>query len=106
MSTRTRWIWCDVEKRLVEESEYRSQAPSEIRTGLLLDIPPGQEFKSPVDGTIITSRAQLRAHNARNHVTDVGNDGAISRLRKPTEDRVTGREIDRAWRELERNGRA
>ena len=36
---------------------------------------------SPVDGSLITSRAELRAHNARNGVSDVGNDAAF---RNPT----------------------
>ena len=35
--------------------------------------------KSPVDGTVISSRAKLREHNARNEVADVGNDDAYRR---------------------------
>ena len=32
---------------------------------------------SPIDGSVIGSRAQLREHNARNEVVDVGNDSTI-----------------------------
>ena len=33
---------------------------------------------SPVDGTLLDSRAKLRDHNARNGVVDVGNDPAFN----------------------------
>ena len=32
---------------------------------------------SPIDGSVIGSRTQLREHNARNEVIDVGNDSTI-----------------------------
>lgn len=38
---------------------------------IIKDIEP---FKSPVDGTMITSRSDLREHNIRNNVRQVGND--------------------------------
>ena len=34
---------------------------------------------SPVDGSLISSRAELREHNRRNGVEDIGNDGAGKR---------------------------
>jgi len=48
--------------------------PRRERTSLQVhgDLP--YQFKSPVDGSVIDSRAKLRAHNARNGVEDVGND--------------------------------
>lgn len=35
------------------------------------------ERVSPVDGTVITSRTQLAAHNRRNGVIDCGNEHAV-----------------------------
>jgi hypothetical protein len=34
----------------------------------------GGEFVSPIDGTLISSRSQLRAHNQRHGVDQIGND--------------------------------
>ena len=39
---------------------------------------------SPVDGKPISSRAELRAHNERNGVVDVGNDKAALRQSAPS----------------------
>ena len=50
---------------------------------LITDIPPEQAFVSPVDGSLITSRTELREHNARNGVTDVGNDPAYRHPKPP-----------------------
>ena len=36
-----------------------------------------EDFRSPVDGTMITSRSQWREHNRRNDVIDVGNDSSV-----------------------------
>ena len=40
-------------------------------------------FVSPIDGTVISSRAHLREHNRRNGVVDVGNDAAFRNPQKP-----------------------
>ena len=45
----------------------------------------GYSFISPVDGTVIDSRAKRREHNRRNDVEDIGNDKAFER---PTFDPV------------------
>ena len=39
--------------------------------GIMPDI---QEFRSPVDGSLISSRSHLRHHNRAHGVTQVGND--------------------------------
>ena len=36
-----------------------------------------EDFRSPVDGSMITSRADWRAHNRRNDVVDVGDDSSV-----------------------------
>lgn len=37
---------------------------------------------SPVDGSVIDSRAKLREHNARNGVVDIGNDSGVREGRR------------------------
>ena len=47
------------------------------KRGMMI-IPDIQEpFVSPVDGTVISSRKERRAHNRRNECEDVGNDPAF-----------------------------
>ena len=58
--------------RLADRRGVRGVAPM-----LMSDIPPDQAFRSPVDGSVITSRRELAEHNARNGVVDVGNDAAF-----------------------------
>lgn len=51
--------------KLVPAHEYQREA---AQTAYVQgDI---ESFKSPIDGSVITDRAQLRAHNARHGVTD------------------------------------
>ncbi|MCY3569311.1 MAG: hypothetical protein OXH38_11830 [Chloroflexi bacterium] len=65
--TRRRWVWVPGEG-LVEVTDTQRAASPEI-------IPDVQDaFRSPVDGSMITSRRDLRAHNARNGVRQLGND--------------------------------
>ena len=62
---RRRWVWDPKVNDLVEVSpdyvQPRPEAPN-----IFGDI---QEFRSTVDGTMITSRSKLREHNKRNNVT-------------------------------------
>lgn len=51
--------------KLVHASEYRREVPD--APYIQADI---ESFKSPIDGSIISSRAHLRAHNTRHGVTD------------------------------------
>ena len=54
---------------------------------LIPDIPPDQRVISPVDGTVLTSRADVREHNRRNGVEDVGNDPAFRHPDRPQPER-------------------
>lgn len=60
--------------------------------GVVSDIEP---FQSPVDGSVVGSRSDLRAHNRRNGVIDTGNDTSVLRRRAPYEPTGIGEEIAR-----------
>ena len=45
---------------------------------LMRDCYSNNPVLSPVDGTLLDSRAKLREHNARNGCVDVGNDPAFN----------------------------
>ena len=53
------------------------------RIGLQL-MPDLEAFRSPVDGSVISSRSNLREHNRRNGVSDVGNDPAFKHPKRPS----------------------
>lgn len=63
----------DVYRRRLAERTARSRCAVGSPV-VMLDIPPWESFKSVVDGSTISSREELRQHNARNGVEDVGND--------------------------------
>ena len=74
--------------------EHRASARShEIMTDLK------ESFVSPVDGSVVTRRAQRRQHNARNGCEDVGNDPAFRSPVPPGERPEARREAKRARRE-------
>ena len=62
-----RWVWDSRISKLVPRDEYyrnKEQSTPPVLT-------PGLEpFTSPIDGSVITDRAQLRRHNAKHGVTD------------------------------------
>ena len=84
---RLRWILDEKALKMVPAAEFYAKQAAErdrCRQGspmVIGEIPPSQAFRSTVHGSLITSRAELRAHNARNGVSDVGNDAAF---RNPT----------------------
>lgn len=60
----TRYIQCPVTHKLIPSDEY--SRPKEAGSAVIFgDV---QSFVSPVDGTVITDRKQLREHNKRNNV--------------------------------------
>ena len=61
----SRWIQHPITFELIPRDEY--VRPKELSHYVLGEIEP---FISPVDRTVIGSRAQLRAHNIRNNVTN------------------------------------
>ena len=50
-----------------------------------------ESFVSPVDGTVISSRSNLREHNIRNGVADVGNDPAFKHPKRPSSPHVSAK---------------
>jgi len=59
------WVQCSVTGKMIPKEEYsryldKSAAVHE-------DVKP---FRSPIDGTLISSRAALRSHNKKHGVTD------------------------------------
>ena len=54
------------------------------RIGLQLIPDIADSFRSPVDGSVISSRSTLREHNRRNGVADVGNDPAFKNPKRPS----------------------
>lgn len=59
------WVQDPSTGKLIPKHEYRPPAPK--FAAIHGDI---ETFKSPIDGSIISDRAQLRKHNARHGVTD------------------------------------
>ncbi len=68
---RTRYVMRD--GKLVEVKAAKPGAHNIIR-----DSYSSNPVLSPVDGTLLDSRAKLRDHNARNGCVDVGNDPAFN----------------------------
>ena len=58
-------VYCKEQKKMIPKSEaiYENRAGFAIHAGF-------EEFRSTVDGSIISDRAQLAAHNRRNGVTN------------------------------------
>ena len=59
------WIQCPITYRLIPRDEYVRAKTSSHH--IMEDIKP---FVSPIDGTIISSRPKLEAHNKRHGVTN------------------------------------
>ena len=60
-------------EKMVEVTHRLSKAPSKAGPLVLKDIEP---FVSPIDGSVIASRAALREHEKRHNVRQLGNDWA------------------------------
>ena len=71
---------------LLEEAMHRNQFG--IRKVGLQIVPDFSEpVVSPIDGSILSSRADVREHNIRNGVVDVGNDPAYRHPTRPRTER-------------------
>ena len=80
------WVFDEAQGRLVPAHEYYSSRVSQHRTGspmIILDLAPHEACISPVDGSLLTSREDIRQHNSRNGVADVGDDPAFKNPKKP-----------------------
>lgn len=76
------WVFCKETQKLVPKEEYyQQQAEAESPTVLK----PIEEFRSPVDGSVISDRGQLREHNKRHGVTDMRDYGDNYFQRKESE---------------------
>ena len=60
------YVQCPVTKKFIPREEYAR--PKE--NGSAMVMAPLQDFKSPIDGQIISTRAQLAEHNKRHGVTN------------------------------------
>ena len=69
---RTRYVMRD--GKLVEKTEA---AKPRVHT-VIRDCYSNSPVRSPVDGSLLDSRAKLREHNARNGCIDVGGDPAFN----------------------------
>ncbi len=63
---RRKWVWDPEVNDLVEVSTEYVQ-PERVAPDI---APEFKEFRSPVDGTVISGRRALREHNKRNRVTN------------------------------------
>lgn len=65
------WVMCKETNTLIRKDERQAQA--EASAMVMKDLEP---FVSPVDGTVIRDRAQLRAHNKKHGVTNAQDYGS------------------------------
>ena len=63
-------------------------------------MPDIEDFVSPVDGTVVSGRAQRREHCEEHDMVDVGNDPAVLRPRPMPEPSGMMESMKRAWAEL------
>lgn len=61
------WVWHPITMELIPKSEY---VRPETLSGPMI-MKGIEEFKSPVDGSIISDRSKLREHNRRHGVTNI-----------------------------------
>ena len=78
-----KFVWSETLKCMVDKADGTLCNPDKDSwvpeaPVLMLDI---GEFRSPIDGKLISSRSQLAEHNRRHGVIQVGNDlmGAVDR---------------------------
>ena len=76
----------DGDGKLVEK--WRGTGPG--RVTIMTDAYSNTPTRSPVDGTVIGSRRELRGHNRRNGVLDVGNDSTVRNPKRPPIDPTPG----------------
>lgn len=84
---------------LIEKSRAAPLDSHSRSVQVMCDIAP---FKSIVDGSVVSSRSHLRAHNRRNNVIDVGNDPALYRpvpANKPYEPKGVELDVKRAMKQ-------
>lgn len=94
-----KWVLDPATGELLEAADYGRRLAGRrgrCRTGSLYvigDWRPDEAVVSPVDGSLLTSRADVRAHNARHGVVDVGSDPAAAPGRMPKARREPAGEV-------------
>ena len=92
---RQSWVLDEAAGRLVPAAEFyarKAALDGRCRTGspmVITDLQPHEVCRSPVDGSVLGSRAAIREHNIRNDVESVGNDARYIHPR-PRETKVEG----------------
>ena len=87
--------WIQVDGKLVPAEEVeRTQSGHRIQ--IMRDLKP---FKSPVDGSVISTRRQRTLHNKRNGVVDIGNDRSAVE-KSPVQPVDHTESLNRAWSQL------
>lgn len=83
----SKYVWIDVgpgRKRLVERDRLQATEERPAKAfHVMSDIAP---FRSPIDGTEVSSRSQLREHERKHGVYQVGNDWSAPEKPARTED--------------------
>lgn len=74
--TREQWLklWGYEDGTPEAEAAWTAKQAMTARTSGLTIIPDISSFKSPVDGSVISSRSSLAEHNKRNNVVQLGTD--------------------------------
>ena len=70
-----------------------------VRRGGLTIIKDIEPFVSPVDGSVVSSRAARREHNRRNQVEDVGGDPAFTRPKQRVMPQGVKEDVIRSFKE-------
>ena len=84
----------DGKSRLVEKAKW---TPPDVAAPFFM--PDITEARSPIDGTLISSRPVRDEHNRRNDVVDVGNDASLQRPKPWVEPTGVREDIQRALQE-------
>lgn len=74
-----------------------SQARSDLPCPMVMQ--PITERVSPIDGTVITDRGQLKEHNRRNNVVDIG-DTVLEKNTPKTSKREYRNQVGEAYRKV------
>lgn len=74
--------WSDKAKRLVPIEEWHRLHP-DTGVGAPMVMNDIQPYRSMIDGSIINSRSQHRAHLRQHGCVEVGNDSSLKRPYKP-----------------------
>jgi hypothetical protein len=83
--------WIQIDGKLIPKDEYTGDNTRGMSFQVMPDIQP---LQSPIDGSIINSRPQLKAHNAKHGVTNSADYSPefLAKRRKETHMQATGQD--------------